>query len=210
MTAPRRAGARRPVRIGITGPIGCGKTQVARWLAELGAVAVDADEVARAVTAPGQPAHDEVLRHFGPSVAARDGTLDRSALGRLVFGDPTRLRELEAIVHPAVRARILEALSRADAEGAPAVAVEAIKLVEGGLAALCDEVWLVTCGPAAQRARLAARGLGPADAAQRIAAQAGIAERLRPSATRVIGTDGTPAETRGLVAAAYAAALAGG
>jgi len=197
------------VRIGITGPIGCGKTQVARWLAELGAVAVDADEVARAVTAPGQPAHDEVLRHFGPSVAGGDGTLDRAALGRLVFGDPARLRELEAIVHPAVRARILESLARADSEGAPAVALEAIKLVEGGLAALCDEVWLVACGRAAQRARLAARGLATADAAQRIAAQAGLAERLRPSATRVIGTDGAPDETRALVAAAYAEAVAG-
>lgn len=209
MRASRPSGGRRAVRIGITGPIGCGKTQVARWLAELGAVAVDADEVARAVTAPGQPAHDEVLRHFGPSVAGGDGTLDRAALGRLVFGDPARLRELEAIVHPAVRARILESLARADSEGAPAVALEAIKLVEGGLAALCDEVWLVACGRAAQRARLAARGLATADAAQRIAAQAGLAERLRPSATRVIGTDGAPDETRALVAAAYAEAVAG-
>lgn len=209
MRASRPSGGRRAVRIGITGPIGCGKTQVARWLAELGAVAVDADEVARAVTAPGQPVHDEVLRHFGPSVAGGDGTLDRAALGRLVFGDPARLRELEAIVHPAVRARILESLERADSEGAPAVALEAIKLVEGGLAALCDEVWLVACGPAAQRARLAARGLATADAAQRMAAQAGLAERLRPSATRVIGTDGAPDETRALVAAAYAEAVAG-
>jgi dephospho-CoA kinase len=196
------------VRIGITGPIGCGKSQVVRWLAELGVAVVDADAVARAVTEPGSPVHDEVLRHFGPSVAGVDGTLDRTALGRVVFADPAKLRELETIVHPAVRPRILAALEQAERSGAPAVAVEAIKLVEGGLAALCDEVWLVTCDPAAQRGRLMGRGTTPADADQRIGAQAGLAERLRPAATRVLDTSGALVDTRAVVVAALAEALA--
>jgi dephospho-CoA kinase len=198
------------VRIGITGPIGCGKSQVVRWLAELGVAVIDADEVAKGVTAPGQPAHDLVLRRFGSAVTAPDGTLDRRALGRVVFADPARLRDLEAIVHPAVRPRILDALDAAERVGAPAVAVEAIKLVEGGLATLCDEVWLVTCDHEAQRERLAARGIGEADAEQRIAAQDGLAERLRPIASRVIDTSSSMAETRASVVAALAAALASG
>lgn len=201
-------GPARTVRIGITGPIGCGKSQVARWLAELGVVVVDGDAVARMVSAPGQPAHDAILAHFGPAYAAADGTLDRAALGRLVFGNPVALRELEAIVFPAVRPRILEAVAQAERDGAPALAVEAIKLVEGGLAALCDEVWLVTCSPNEQRARLAGRGTPPDVAAQRITAQEGMGERLRPHATRVLDTSGSVAATRALVAGALADALA--
>ena len=197
----------RTVRIGITGPIGCGKSQIVHWLAELGVAVVDADAVARSVTAPGHPAHDVVLRRFGPAVTAPDGTLDRAALARVVFSDPAALRELEGIVHPAVRPRILDAMDAAERAGAPAVAIEAIKLVEGGLAALCDEVWLVTCDAAAQHERLAGRGTAAADAEQRIAAQAGLAERLRPSATRVLDTTGPAAETRAEVVAALAEAL---
>jgi dephospho-CoA kinase len=197
----------RTVRIGITGPIGCGKSQVVRWLAELGVHVVDADGVSRSVTAPGHPAHDLILRRFGPAVAAPDGTLDRAALGRLVFADPAALRELEGIVHPAVRPRIVEAIEAAEAAGAPAVAIEAIKLVEGGLAAKCDEVWVVTCDPAVQRERLLARGMPAEDADQRMAAQAGLVERLRPAATWVLDTSGTAAETRSLVVVALAEAL---
>jgi len=196
------------VRIGITGPIGCGKSQVVRWLSELGVAVIDADAVTRGVTAPGQAAHDVVLRRFGAAVAGPDGTLDRAALGRLVFSDPAKLRELESIVHPAVRPRILDALDAAERNGAPAVAVEAIKLVEGGLATMCDEIWLVTCDEASQRERLAERGMAADDADQRIAAQAGLVERLRPSATRVLDTDGPIAETRARVVAALAEALA--
>ncbi len=197
----------RPIRIGVTGPIGCGKSQVCRWLAELGVAVVDADAVSRSVTAPGHPAHDVVVRRFGPAVTAPDGTLDRAALGRLVFADPVALRDLEAIVHPAVRPRILEAIDAAERDGAPAVVVEAIKLVEGGLAVLCDEVWLVTCDEAVQRARLAERGTGAADADQRIAAQAGLTERLRPAATRVLDTSGSAAATRAAVVDALAEAI---
>ena len=197
----------RAVRIGITGPIGCGKSQVARWLADLGAAVVDADEVARAVTAPGEPAHDAVVSHFGPVVTTSDGILDRAALARVVFADPDRLRELEAIVHPAVRPRILAAMDAADAAGVPAVVIEAIKLVEGGLADVCDEVWLVTCDAGPQRDRILARGTPAADADRRIAAQAGLAERLAPAATRVVDTSGDAAGTRETVEALFRAAV---
>ena len=198
----------RTVRLGITGPIGCGKSQVARWLGERGAVVVDADDVARAVTAPGTPGHAAILRRFGMPVTAGDGTLDRGALGRLVFADPGALRDLEAIVHPAVRPRILEAIADAEAAAAPAVVVEAIKLVEGGLAGLLDEVWLVTCDPASQHARLLGRGMGEADALQRAAAQAGMVERLRPVATRVLDSSGSEAATRAATETALAEAIA--
>jgi dephospho-CoA kinase len=199
---------RRTIRIGITGPIGCGKSQVARWLAERGARVVDADRVARDVTAPGTPVHAAILRRFGAAVTSPDGILDRAALGRVVFGDPAALRDLEALVHPAVRPRILEAIEAAEASGAEAVAIEAIKLVEGGLAGLCDEVWLVACDPAVQRERLLARGTPAPEADQRIAAQAEMSERLRPSVTRVLDTSGGAGETRQVVVGAYEAALA--
>jgi dephospho-CoA kinase len=188
------------VRIGLTGPIGCGKSTVARWLAAHGAVVVDADVLARTVTAPGEPAHDAVLARFGDAVRGSDGKLDRVELGRIVFGDPRRLAELEAIVHPAVRPRILEAISAADNAGAPAVVIEAIKLVEGGLSRLCDEVWLVTCDPVVQRDRVLHRGWSPVDANQRIAAQAGITDRARSIATRVVDTSGSIAETKSTLA----------
>jgi len=199
---------RRALRIGLTGPIGCGKSTVATWLANRGAVAIDADAVARAVTAPGEPVHDAVVERFGPAVLGADGTLDRAALARLVFADPAALADLEALVHPAVRARILLALADADRGGAPAVVVEAIKLVEGGLADLCNEVWLVTCSRDAQRKRLAARGMDPADIDRRLTAQGDLAARVRPRATRVLVTDGEPAATEAAAGEALAAALA--
>jgi len=195
--------ARRAVRIGLTGPIGCGKSTVAGWLALRGAAVIDADAVARVVTTPGQPTHDEVLARFGDAVRAADGTLDRAALAGIVFADPAALATLEAIVHPAVRPRILEAVAAAEAAEAPAIVIEAIKLVEGGLAELCDEVWLVTCDPRVQRERLLARGVGPDDADRRIDAQRGLAERLRPAASRVLDTTGSAIDARSRLAALW-------
>ena len=168
---------------------------------------VDADDVARSVTSPGQPAHDAVLDRFGDRVRGPDGTLDRRALAAVVFADPAELAALEAIVHPAVRTPILDAIAAAERAGAPAVVVEAIKLVEGGLASLCDEVWLLTCDQASQRRRITGRGIPADDAERRIAAQGDIAERLRPAADRIIDTSADEAATRRAVTDAYAAAL---
>ena len=197
----------RTVRIGITGPIGCGKSQVARWLGERGVHVVDADQEARAVTAPGGAVHDAVVRRW-PEAAGPDGTLDRAALGRIVFADPAALRELEALVHPAVRPRVLARIAAAEAVDAPAIAIEAIKLVEGGLATECDEVWLVTCDADTQRERLTGRGTAATDADQRVAAQAGLTARLAPYATLILDTSGTASETEAIVDEALTDALA--
>ncbi len=203
-------GRTRAVRIGITGPIGCGKSTIAGWLGErAGVVVIDADQVARDVLEPGEPALDAVIGRFGRGLVRVDGSLDRAALGRIVFADPAALGELETIVHPAVRPRILAAIAAADAAGAVAVIVEAIKLVEGGLAAFCDEVWLVACDPAAQLSRLVGRGSTPADAEQRIGAQGDIVARLGAAATRIIDASGASADTRRVVDDAYSVAVGG-
>ena len=197
----------RALRIGLTGPIGCGKSTVAGWLAAAGVAVVDADVVAREVTEPGGPALGAILEAFGPTVRRGDGSLDRAALAAIVFGDAAALRRLEAIVHPAVRPRLMARVEAAEAGGAEAVAIEAIRLVEGGLAELCDEVWLVTCRPADQRARLAGRGEDPADSERRIAAQSGLAERLAPVATRILDTSGDRDRARGDVLKSLSDAL---
>jgi dephospho-CoA kinase len=206
-SADESSALHRALRIGITGPIGCGKSTIARWLGEgPGVVVIDADQIARDVLDPGEPAVEAVAARFGNGLV-QDGVLDRAALGRIVFGDPIALRDLEAIVHPAVRPRILALVAEADLAGAVAVVIEAIKLVEGGLAIFCDEVWLVRCDPRVQRLRLIGRGASEADAAQRTAAQADIAERLSRSATRAIDSSGPADATRRVVEAAMAEVL---
>ena len=187
----------RTLTIGLTGPIGCGKSTVAHWLGERpGVVVIDADRVARDVLAADTPELDAVYARFGTDLRGPDGTLDRAALGRVVFADPEALRDLEAIVHPAVRPRILAALEAADDAGAAVVVIEAIKLVEGGLAELCDEVWLVTCGPDVLLERLVGRGSPEPEARARIAAQGDLAARLRPAASQVLDTDDAPSTVR--------------
>jgi dephospho-CoA kinase len=185
----------RTPRIGITGPIGCGKSTVAAMLAELGAAVIDADEVAREVRR--EPAIEQ-------AISERFGTSDPAILAGFVFADAAAMRDLEAIVHPAVRPRILAAIDAAEGRGASAVVIEAIKLVEGGLAASCDEVWLVTCDPPIQRGRLRERGLAREDAERRISAQRHLRDRVEPVATRRLDTSGSLADTRDQVGRAWA------
>lgn len=200
-------GARtRTLRIGLVGPVGCGKSTVAGWLGEGGAVVIDADRLARTVLNPGEPALEAVLATFGDRLRLADGSLDRSALGAIVFADPEALGRLEAIVHPAVRPLIVEAVEGAEAHGAETLVLEAIRLVDGGYGPLMDEIWLVTCAGEAQRERLAMRGIEGEDAERRIGAQAELIERAAAAATRVIDSSGSLAETRAAVDRALDAA----
>jgi dephospho-CoA kinase len=186
-------GTRAPL-IGIIGGIGSGKSTVAARLASRGAVVIDADELTRELMAPGTPVTASILARFGDEFRRPDGSLDRAALGRLVFSDPGRLAELESIVHPAVGELERERIRAADAGRPAAIVVEAVKLVEAGHAGWCDEVWLVVCEPEAQLARLIGRGMAEPDARQRIAAQAASMPLWRSAATRIVRTDGSLAE----------------
>jgi dephospho-CoA kinase len=173
----------RRLLIGLTGPIGCGKSTVARMLADRGALVIDADTLSRQVTETGTPAAEQSLpairARFGDAVFDDKGELKRAALAKQVFSDPTALAGLEAIIHPLVRGEVERLLSHAELEQQPIVVIEAIKLVEGGLAERCDEVWLVDCAPAVQRQRLRDRRQAADDIERRIATQGeGLVERL--------------------------------
>ncbi len=156
--------------IGLTGPIGCGKTTVGRILGRIGGRIVDADQVSRAILAPDQPILDDIRARFGRGVLHNDGSLDRTALANLVFHDPIALRDLEAMTHPLIRLRIDQALELAAEQGVPFAVIEAIKLIESeDLARRCDEIWLVDCSPAIQRERIIDRGMGELDMDRRLA-----------------------------------------
>lgn len=205
-------GAGRPVLIGLTGPIGCGKSTVAKLLAGIGGVVIDADALSRQVTGTDVTAQNEIRRRFGDSVF-RAGDLDRAALATIVFADARALRDLEAIIHPRVRRLVAEQLDASTREGAPFVAVEAIKLVEGGLADRCDDVWLIECSADTQRSRLSGRGTAADDADRRLAAQGeGMADRLAAALAgrvpvRRLSTDGSLDATREAVEEALADVL---
>jgi dephospho-CoA kinase len=200
-----RIGERPRHVIGLTGNIACGKSTVLGWLADLGAETIDADRVVHELMEPGEPVRAAIRDAFGSGVLAPDGRIDRRALGAIVFADPEQLRRLEAITHPAVRERIVARVADAGRRGVPVVVIDAIKLIEGGLAEQCDAVWVVTCTPEQQLARLMARtGFGEAEARQRIAAQPSQAERVA-RANLVIDNSGSLEATRAQVDAAWAA-----
>jgi len=194
--------------IGLIGPIGCGKSTVAGWLSERGAAIVDADQMTRALMVPGAPVTEATIARFGERFRRPDGSLDRGALGRLVFADPERLAALEAIVHPAISGVLEAAIREADMRLPAAIVLEAIKLVEAGHAQWCDEIWLIVCDPGTQLARLTGRGLTAADARQRIVAQEASLEIWRAAATRVVATDGSIEEVEARIAAAFRETLA--
>jgi dephospho-CoA kinase len=191
--------------IGLTGGIGSGKSTVAAMLAALGATVIDADKVGHDVYRPGTEGFRLVVDAFGPDVIAADGTIDRRVLGARVFADPAALRRLNAIVHPLIGAEIRDRLMRAQGEAASApIVVEAAIMMEAGWT-FFDEVWVVVVEPATAIARVtASRGMTPDEVQRRIDAQMTSAER-RARATRVIENDGTPAELRAQVEAAWRA-----
>jgi dephospho-CoA kinase len=165
------------LRVGLTGGIGAGKSEVARLLAAQGAVVIDADEVAREVVAPGTPGLAEVAAIFGPGVLRPDGSLDRPRLGEIVFADPALRARLNAVVHPRVGAR-MRALEQA--AGDAGIVVHDVPLIaENNLAGEYDLVVVVDAPRRVQADRLVRhRGMTREQAAARIAAQASRKQRL--------------------------------
>jgi dephospho-CoA kinase len=181
------------VQIGLTGGIAAGKSTASGRLAELGAVVIDADVLAREAVAPGSAGLAAVAAAFGDVVLAPDGTLDRAALGRVVFADPAARERLERIIHPLVAARRSELTSRALALDPAAVVVHDVPLlVEKGLTDGLDLVVVVDAPDEVRLARLVrGRGLSPDDARARLASQATRAERLA-AADVVLDGSGSP------------------
>ena len=189
------------LRVGLTGGIGAGKSSVARLLDRLGAAVIDADQLAREVVAPGTPGLAAVAETFGQRVLATDGSLDRKALGAIVFGAPTELARLNAIVHPLVAARAAELTGQAP-PGA-VVVYDVPLLVENDLAGEYDVVVVVETSRAERLRRLADRGMDRREAEERMAAQADDAAR-RAVADTVIDNDGSPAELEVAVSTLWA------
>lgn len=187
--------------IGLTGNIATGKSEVARMLHDLGAVVIDADQVAREVVEPGQPALAEIARVFGTDLLLPSGELDRRKMARLVFNDPEKLQRLEAITHPAVREVMWQKI-RAQAEEA-IVVIEVIKLFESDWAHHCDEVWVTHCPPEMQIERLMhGRNLTETEAYARVSAQPPQHDKLK-KADVIIDTSGNLEHTRQQVIAAW-------
>lgn len=185
--------------IGLTGGIGSGKSLVARFLRELGVPVVDADELARRVVEPGQPAYEDIVREFGPGVLQADGTLDRKALAAVVFADEAKRRRLNAITHPRIAVLGQAELAAHAAHGAQVVVYEAPLIVENGLHKVMGGLIVVSAPLEAQVRRAAARDGATEEAVRaRIAAQLPLADKLAV-ATHVIDNGGTPEETRAQV-----------
>lgn len=179
--------------VGLTGGMGCGKSEAARYLAGLGARHVDADGISRELTAMGGEALGEIREAFGGDVFQQDGSLNRRALAARIFENPVEKRMLEGILHPKVQRRILEAIDEASARGVAVTVLDVPLLFESGMDALCDEIWVMRVDARTQLARICARdGLSEAQVRARIQCQMSMEERCR-RADRVIES-GRPVE----------------
>lgn len=181
-------------RLGLTGGIGMGKTAAADYLRQRGLPVVDTDQLARELVEPGQPALAEIVAAFGPNVLDAQGRLRRSALARLVFPEVTRRRQLEAILHPRIRAAWQAQLEAWQHEGRPAAVVVIPLLFETDAAGQFDATICVACSAASQRERLIARGWSDEEIALRLAAQWPI-ERKIAAADYVVWSEGGLANT---------------
>jgi dephospho-CoA kinase len=188
--------------IGLTGNIACGKTVVGHMLLELGAERyIDADEVVHKLYNSGQPIALQVAAVFGDKVMAADGSVDRKALGAIVFHDAAALQRLEAIVHPAVGLALVNELAPVSETGI--AIIDAVKLLEGNSGKFCQSKWLVICPEEQELARLMARNtLSAEEAWARIRAQPPVQSRLS-LVDEVIDNGGTLEQTRRQVALAF-------
>ena len=196
--------------IGLTGGIASGKSVVASRLSEHGAVVVDADVLAREVVEPGTPALAAIAEQFGPGVLADDSSLDRAALGAVVFSDPEMRLRLNAITHPAVWRRARELFAAAEARDPRAIVVYDVPLLveaAGDRPIAFDLVVVVDASAETRRRRLVElRGMSDDEARRRIASQASDAERLA-IADVVIHSDGPIEETLAAADALYESTL---
>jgi dephospho-CoA kinase len=185
------------LNVGLTGGIACGKSTVARMLAEKGALLIDFDELARLVVEPALPVRDEIVRHFGQNVLLPDGRIDRPKLGAIVFQDPGKRELLNSLVHPAVFDQWHSILAEIRQSHPDAIVVSDIPLlIEAGLKEMVDLVLLVYLPPEGQIERLMARdGYSREEAAQRLASQMPIGQKI-PFADIVIRNDGSEEDTR--------------
>jgi len=182
--------------IGLTGGIATGKSEVAAMLAEHGATVVDADELAREVVRPGEPALADIARRFGAGVLTSDGTLDRERLGEIVFADASARRDLEGITHARIAALMQQRIADAAARETPVVVLDIPLLLERDLENTVDGVLLVHAPAGVQLARVASRDHLTDDAArQRLAAQLPIDEK-RTRATWIIDNSSDLDSTR--------------
>lgn len=178
--------------IGITGNIASGKSVVRNLLANMGAYTIDADLTAQDAYLPGTPAWQAILETFGEDLKTRDGQINRSKLGRIVFSDPDQLAKLEAIVHPHVTEAITEQLQNCSR---PILVVEAIKLIESDVAQHCDQIWTVAADEKTRLDRLIEhRALSEEVARNKIRAQSPQEEKIARS-DKVIWTDGSYEQT---------------
>jgi len=164
--------------VGLTGGIGSGKSTVARFLGDLGAVIVDADVFARDAVRAGSDAFQAVVKRFGDEVVGADGELDRPKLASIVFADRAALADLETIIHPEVRRMIADRI-QAELDTDHVVVLVNPLLIEMGAHRDCDVVVVISADPATQVARTVARGMDEADVRARLAAQLPIEERAR-------------------------------
>jgi len=195
--------------IGLTGGIASGKSTVARLLEKLGAVVIDADQLAREAVLPGSAACTKIAEAFGSGILNPDGTIDRKALGSIVFSDPAARNRLEAITHPAIRRLAEERIEQLRTAGAAVVFYMAPLLIEAGLTSRVDEIWVVYADRDTQLQRLMLRdAMGRDEARQRLAAQMGMEEK-KTFARIVIDNRGTPEETESQVRDVWAREIAG-
>ncbi len=172
--------------IGLTGGIATGKSTVSRMLVEAGLAVLDADLIAREVVQVGEPAYKEIVQAFGSEILARDGSIDRQLLGRLIFAEPSLRQCLNQITHPRIMETIKDRLALFRAQGTPLVILDIPVLFETGMEAMVDEVWVVACDEDIQARRLQNRdGLSPGEVRARLRAQMPLAEKIK-SAQRVI------------------------
>ncbi len=168
----------KPYIVGLTGGIASGKSEAAKHLSGLGAFCVDADEISRGLTAEGGALLPALREAFGDGVFNEDGTLNRRALGDVVFSDAASRRMLDSITHPAIQKAMMDDVDRARGEGKDLVILNVPLLFETGMDALCDETWLISLDPELQIERLMARdGLTEEQANARIAAQMPLEEK---------------------------------